>query len=379
MLKDHPFRKLALELRKVPAPPRILGLTASLTYAVTQLKIKKDVARICEELQVKHLPYVTEEELRQDGYTALGTKAEVLPYQVPSAFTASSGVVPVEQRKPHAMLTTFQARVDAGVCTALSKALAACIKGMEDVVAGEDASFSSPLKRVAVKEWGKYAHGRAAACSGQCAVHYAQLEHWYEAMRVLVVSWEEAEDTAVTLLRMTRQDDSEASSSKAWPDSMCEKLRSFWAQAPTEFPRFEHLKGVLRERHGSSQRAFRGILFVEQRVTTHVLQHYIRTDSELQPLFTTACLYATASPATASLSVTRSQAASMLKAFSDGSVNLLITTVVAEEGMDVPAANCSIRFDSMVNSISFVKKAESEQSLEKNVLRVPPAVVISSF
>ena len=240
--------------------------------------------------------------------------------------------------------------MDAGVCTALSKALAACIKGMEDVVAEEDASFSSPLQRLAVKEWGKYAHGRAAACS----VHYAQLEHWYEAMRVLVVSWEEAEDTAITLLRMTRQDDSEASS-KAWPDSVCEKLRSFWAQAPTEFPRFEHLKGVLRERHGSSQRAFRGILFVEQRVTTHVLQHYIRTDNQLWPLFTTACLYATASPATASLSVTRSQAASMLKAFSDGSVNLLITTVVAEEGMDVPAANCSIRFDSMVNSVSFVQ------------------------
>ena len=112
---------------------------------------------------------------------------------------------------------------------------------------------------------------------------------------------------------------------------------------------------MLLEKYRSSQSEFRGILFVEQRVTTHVLQHYIRIDSQLRPLFTTACLYATASPATASLSVTRSQAASMLKAFSDGSVNLLITMVVAEEGMDVLVANCSICFDSMVNSVSFVQ------------------------
>ena len=38
-----------------------------------------------------------------------------------------------------------------------------------------------------------------------------------------------------------------------------------------------------------------------------------------------------------------------------GAVNLLICTVVAEEGMDVPAANCVVRFDPMVHSVSFVQ------------------------
>lgn len=33
----------------------------------------------------------------------------------------------------------------------------------------------------------------------------------------------------------------------------------------------------------------------------------------------------------------------------------LISTVVAEEGMDVPAANCVIRFDPMLNAVSFVQ------------------------
>ena len=43
------------------------------------------------------------------------------------------------------------------------------------------------------------------------------------------------------------------------------------------------------------------------------------------------------------------------QAFADGTVNLLITTVVAEEGMDVPAANCVLRFDPMLNSVSLVQ------------------------
>eukprot|EP01068_Selenidium_serpulae_P006650 Selendium_serpulae@DN4464_c0_g1_i2.p1 len=39
--------------------------------------------------------------------------------------------------------------------------------------------------------------------------------------------------------------------------------------------------------------------------------------------------------------------------FAAGRVNLLITTVVAEEGMDVPAANCVLRFDPVLNAVSF--------------------------
>jgi superfamily II DNA/RNA helicase len=55
------------------------------------------------------------------------------------------------------------------------------------------------------------------------------------------------------------------------------------------------------------------------------------------------------------LAVTSLQAKKNLRGFADGTVNLLITTVVAEEGMDVPAANCVLRFDPMLNSVSLVQ------------------------
>lgn len=42
-----------------------------------------------------------------------------------------------------------------------------------------------------------------------------------------------------------------------------------------------------------------------------------------------------------------------LHKFASGEANLLISTVVAEEGMDIPAANCVICFDPVLNTVYF--------------------------
>lgn len=47
VLKDHPYRKLAASLRRSGAAPRVLGLSASLTYAV----VRECAARVRELLE----------------------------------------------------------------------------------------------------------------------------------------------------------------------------------------------------------------------------------------------------------------------------------------------------------------------------------------
>jgi hypothetical protein len=61
---------------------------------------------------------------------------------------------------------------------------------------------------------------------------------------------------------------------------------------------------------------------------THVLEHLVRSDARLH-MFSPACIYAVTSPATASLSVSKSEAKERLAAFSDGRVNMLIATAAA--------------------------------------------------
>ena len=49
MLKDHPYRKLAHGLRAViPADsPQVLGLSASLTYAVGEAAVQRTLNIVC--------------------------------------------------------------------------------------------------------------------------------------------------------------------------------------------------------------------------------------------------------------------------------------------------------------------------------------------
>lgn len=41
--------------------------------------------------------------------------------------------------------------------------------------------------------------------------------------------------------------------------------------------------------------------------------------------------------------------------FRSGHINLMIATSVAEEGMDIAAANCVVRFDSVLHTVSLVQ------------------------
>jgi len=63
--------------------------------------------------------------------------------------------------------------------------------------------------------------------------------------------------------------------------------------------------------------------------------------------------------------VTPSQSKERVNQFASGKVQLLISTTVAEEGMDVPAANCIIRFDPILTPVSLVQgrgRARQEDS-----------------
>jgi hypothetical protein len=344
VLKDHPYRKLALLLRRSGATPLVVGLSASLTFAVTDKGMKASITRLCDELSIRACETAGVDELQAAGYHAAAPLADVLPNR-----TEADGV-PDAERKPHLMHSTFFARVSSRKATSLSLMLVDCIREFEQAIAQIDPAFSSPLSKAGLAAWGEYAFRR-----GAISPLYAPLQHLYEALRLLVASWEEDGHMAVEYLRMYNEQDRQHD--PTLPTAVRSCLRRFWDSQPTLFPQFEDLKAVLLQEQltlSPSGHGFRGILFVRQRISTYIIAHVVRSDPRLSS-FLPAVLHATNSPVTPLLTMSLTQQREALEAFRLGRNNLLISTEVAEEGLDVPAANCVIRFDEIVHSVSLAQ------------------------
>ena len=350
VIKNHPYRNLALGLRESGLKPRIIGLTASLTYSVD--RIERNVAELCKELQISRLEHAEDEELREGGYRGAG-RGVLAEVRLPTA-NQRSDIVPRDQRKPHLMHATFFQRIKNVEAASFSRKLVSIIRKLEDVVHSVDSSFESPLNSASLKKWGKYANERVSIHP-----YYDGLQHWYEALRLLVISWEEAEDAAMMFLRMMGCDQQ-----PSWPDEASSLVEGFFRDQPSLFIRFENMCSVLSEKIRETEN-FRGILFVEQRVMTHIVKHVIDRNDFLDSKVDSRCLYSTSTPASSTLAVTKLNAKEALRDFASGKANLLITTSVAEEGLDIPAANCVIYFDPMNHAVSYVQgrgRARQENS-----------------
>tara|TARA_B100000795_G_scaffold190008_1_gene144694 strand:- start:64 stop:1395 length:1332 start_codon:yes stop_codon:yes gene_type:complete len=294
-------------------------------------KINAAMRRLCEDLQIEKMETASNDELRACGYHALGTQADVKTADQALPGMVTEGTVPVTDRKPHEMAKTFFQRVEEGSATPYALELVACIRSMEAAIFSVHPEFASPLECTSLKEWGVWASKKS---------HTSHLEHWYEALRLLVISWEEAADASIAFLQMTN---SLAACAEA----------DRWRSLP--FPRFDNLKEVLEHQLLERGNAFRGIIFVQQKLMTHVLDYVIRSDAQLSTVLSPVCLYATSSPASPSFRVTKSDEQKRLGQFAEGTANLLIATVVAEEGLDISRANCVIRFDPVQHAVSFVQ------------------------
>merc|ERR1712176_1169290 len=114
-------------------------------------------------------------------------------------------------------------------------------------------------------------------------------------------------------------------------NTLRESTKKFFCkfQHETFQSKFKRLKQVLLQEikaHGGSD-SFRGILFVQQRVTTHILDYFVKNDNDLKDLFSSAPLYTIDSPATPSLKITKNESKTIIQRFQNGSINLLISTV----------------------------------------------------
>jgi len=366
VLKDHPYRKLALDLQqhhqRGGSMVQVVGLTALLTYAVTPAKVEKAKKQLCQELAIQKMPHVSREQLRLDGFHAgAAVETEVRDaIVVPSIFEPHQ-CVPEAERKPHCMHQTFFDRIKSGAATIFAKELLGIIRKVESLCCVS--LLQSPLSRPKLASWGEQAHERVAQCTSP-SPWLLYLEHLYEALRITVQYWEEPKgcELAVLFLKMMKTK-TELNLRKTKLDQRCEEHRDtlqsvecFMEKYGSSLPLLNHVvEELLRQKQKRPE--LRAVVFVQQKTTAHVLSYHLNRDSGLcasdlrsVPLHST-----TTAPPTRSITFTKADENRNLKMFALGEVQILVTTSVAEEGMDVGAANCVIRVDPPLTGVSFVQ------------------------
>jgi len=331
VLKDHPYRKIALHLNRwSKGNPtqrlQIVGLSASLTYAVQDKAVNSTLSRLCQELSTEIMYSPTDHQLKEGGYIPQQNLIQVIPMQnhIPK------NVVPVSQRRPHLMHETFMKRIKKGSNTEFSTRVWRIIGLLEKEAIHYLPTFRSPLQTVQSKLvlWEEYAHKCATKESN--SYFFLTLEVWYVALRLLVQSWEEEEMLAIKWLQMNdalQTNESMNATTKL-------EIQSF-ASSQIEKASCSHLD-TLREQlsklkihYGDN---FRAIVFVQQRITSYILAHFINNDHDLKWLGIEACYIASrGSRITPSIKVTPSMATKNVEQFRIGKKNVIVATSVLEE------------------------------------------------
>ncbi|KAI6048362.1 ATP-dependent RNA helicase DHX58 [Marmota monax] len=130
-------------------------------------------------------------------------------------------------------------------------------------------------------------------------------------------------------------------------------------------PKLEMLEQILLKQFGSADNP-RGIIFTRTRQSAHSLLLWLQQQPGLQKVDIRAQLLIGAGNSSQTTHMTQRDQQEVIRKFRLGSLNLLVATSVAEEGLDIAQCNVVVRYGLLTNEISMVQargRARAGQSL----------------
>ncbi|NXM74496.1 DHX58 helicase, partial [Serilophus lunatus] len=132
-----------------------------------------------------------------------------------------------------------------------------------------------------------------------------------------------------------------------------------------ENPRLGKLERILRE-HFQPLGTSRGIVFTKTRQSAHSLLSWLQGTASLCGQHVRAAVLTGAGYSSQTRHMTQNEQQEVIKQFRKGALNLLFSTSVAEEGLDIPECNIVVRYGLMTNEIAMVQargRARAENSV----------------
>ncbi|MEW5304838.1 MAG: hypothetical protein WDW36_007421 [Sanguina aurantia] len=361
----------------------------------------------------------TREELSAGGYHAAQITAQVVsPYNIPNT-GADPLLLPGH---PNEAIQGFLSAIkrSSSQLHPLSPLLHTAVRAFEAAVATADPTYESPIEQaIPAGEWGTHTHriadeakarhrqpGTVSSLEGRKlavrAAHLMTLYHLHTALGWTVNSQQAALELGMRYLEMSGvltpaptagtanpELDSpvdvgqgQRSPQRAGLPCMCDwvsdnertaavaadaaitALQQAWHVHSPRLPRLQQLAEQLLQLRGEYGDRLRVLVYGQQRLTMHVLHYYTSRCASLAGL-SSAYIYATGSRATPMLRVSPTQVSERVARFASGEVQVLFSTAASEEGVDIPGANCVVRFDAMQTAVSMVQgrgRARQEDS-----------------
>ncbi|KAF4787487.1 putative ATP-dependent RNA helicase DHX58 [Turdus rufiventris] len=132
-----------------------------------------------------------------------------------------------------------------------------------------------------------------------------------------------------------------------------------------ENPKLGKLEEILRE-HFQPLGTSRGIVFTKTRQSAHSLLSWLQTTATHRRQHIRAAVLTGAGYSSQTRHMTQNEQQNVIKQFREGALNLLFSTSVAEEGLDIPECNIVVRYGLMTNEISMMQargRARAENSV----------------
>ncbi|XP_028930332.1 probable ATP-dependent RNA helicase DHX58 [Ornithorhynchus anatinus] len=201
-----------------------------------------------------------------------------------------------------------------------------------------------------------------------CALH---LRRYHDALLVHgAVRMVDALETLTDFYKMERGTKGLVLPSKSWLLALFDEHKGELARLAQdvryENPKLKVLEEVLREQFEGSDTSTRGIIFTRTRQSAHALLHWLLAQPSLQALGIQAAVLTGAGQGSQTRPMTQKCQMTVIQQFRAGTLNLLLSTSVAEEGLDIPQCNMVVRYGLLTNEIAMVQargRARAENSL----------------
>ncbi|XP_027726376.1 probable ATP-dependent RNA helicase DHX58 isoform X2 [Vombatus ursinus] len=132
-----------------------------------------------------------------------------------------------------------------------------------------------------------------------------------------------------------------------------------------ENPKLGDLEQILQEQFSTPEPS-RGIIFTRTRQSAHALLLWLQEQPRLQQLGIKAQVLTGAGHSSQTTHMTQREQQEVIQRFRAGTLNLLVATSVAEEGLDIPHCNVIVRYSLLTNEISMIQargRARANQSV----------------